>query len=151
MKISINLLTNIFNIHSRSYLIFFTVLILFTISCTQGFEDCHEKLYLENRTQNSIYYVTTLKDGFLNYDPTNPNYVADYKINKGDTQTVRIGLKLSCWEQVLENAGGFVYIYIYDAAVMEAEGWEATKNKPIKKYTLSSKQLNDLKWKITFA
>lgn len=129
---------------------FLIILIVFGITaCSNGFEDCHDALYLENKSQSSIYYVTTLKDGFLNYNPLNPEYAADYKLKPGDTQKVRIGVQLSCWEQVLENAGGYVYIYIYDAATLEAQGWNATKDNPIKKYTFSAKQLQSQKWKIT--
>ena len=51
------------------------------------------------------------------------------------------GVKLSCREQVLENAGGRVHIYLYDlcnAGALEAESWE-------------TKQLNNFKWKISYA
>ncbi len=47
------------------------------------------------------------------------------------------GVKLSCREQVLENAGGRVHIYLYDAGALEAESWE-------------TKQFNNFKRKTTY-
>ena len=127
-----------------------TITLLIITSCSKGFDDCHESMYLENKSSSAIYYASTLKDGFLNYDPTNPTYAADYKIDAGKTQKIRIGISLSCWEQVMKSADGYVYIYIYDAAKLEAEGWSSIKDKPLKKYTLTASQLNDMKWRIIY-
>ncbi len=119
-------------------------------SCGGKFEDCHESLYLKNNSQSSIYYLTTLKEGFLNFDPSNPTYASDYKVEIGETKRVRIGITLSCWEQVMESADGYVYIYIYDAMKLESEGWGATKNNYVKKYTLTAKQLNNSGWNVLY-
>lgn len=124
--------------------------ITLTTACSKGFDDCHESMYLENKSASSIYYVSTLKDGFLNYDPSNPTHASDYKIDAGKTQKIRIGITLSCWEQVMENADGYVYIYIYDATKLETEGWNNTRDKPLKKYTLSSTQLNKTNWTVSY-
>ncbi|MDY9918417.1 MULTISPECIES: hypothetical protein [Proteiniphilum] len=136
-------------IHS-AYLSIIIALLLNTISCSKKFEDCNESLYLKNNSQSSIYYATTLKDGFLNYDPSNPTYASDYKIGVGQTQKVRIGITLSCWEQVIESADGYLYIYIYDAETLESEGWDNTKNKPLKKYNLTAKNLSQMKWTVVY-
>ena len=123
---------------------------LFTTTCKSGFEDCHESFYLENKSSSAIYYLSTLKDGFFNYDPSNPIHAADYKIDAGKTQKIRIGITLSCWEQVMKSADGYVYIYIYDAAALETQGWENVKNKSLKKYTLSATQLNKMNWTVSY-
>lgn len=126
------------------------VLIVFITACNHGFEDCHESMYLENKSSATIYYASTLKDGFLNYDPSSPTHAADYKIDAGKKQKIRIGISLSCWEQVMESADGYVYIYVYDAAKLETEGWNTIKDKPLKKYTLSATQLNSMNWTISY-
>ena len=77
-------------------------------------------------------------------------YAVDYKVAAGETQRVRIGIQLSCWEQVMDNADGYVYIYIFDAETLESEGWTNTKNNPIKKYTLTAKQLNKMGWNVSY-
>jgi|AGTN01.1.fsa_nt_gi hypothetical protein len=125
------------------------IILLCFVSCGEKFEDCHESLYLKNNSQSSIYYVTTLKDGFLNYDPSNPTYAADYKVEVAETQRVRIGITLSCWEQVIDSADGYLYIYIYDAVTLETDGWIAVKNSPLKKYTLTAKQLDAMEWNLS--
>lgn len=138
-------------ITALSFLMFLITLLL-TTSCNSGYEECHDSLYIENKTASTIYYVTTLKDGFLNFDPTTEQYAVDFMIHANETKKVKIGMKgLSCWEQVLESANGYVYIYIYDAKTLEAQGWENTKNKPIKKYTLSAKDLSNMNWKISYS
>ncbi len=128
---------------------FLAALLLLT-ACGKKFEDCHNSIYIENKSAAAVYYVSTLKEGFLNYDPSNPTHAADYKVTPGATQKIRIGIALSCWEQVMESANGHVYIYIYDAAEMESQGWSNIKDKPLKKYTLSAAQLNKMGWKISY-
>lgn len=127
--------------------------LFFATSCTstyKGFDDCHNTIMLKNSTQSTIYYMSTLKDGFMNYDPTNPTYAADYKIQAGESRKVKIGISLSCWEQVMKSADGYVYIYIYDAAYLEANPWVDAKNHYLKKYTLNASQLNKTNWTITY-
>lgn len=136
----------------KTYLIRLLTIIgvLIILSCSNGYEDCHESMYLENNSSESIYYVSTLKDGFLNYDPSSPTHASDYKIDAGKTQKIRIGISLSCWEQVMKNADGYVYIYVYDATKLETDGWNNIKDKPIKKYSFTVSQLNSMKWKISY-
>lgn len=134
----------------RFKLIAVILIVISILSCNKGFEDCHESMYLENNSSSAIYYASTLKDGFLNYDPSNPVHASDYKIDTGKTQKIRIGISLSCWEQVMKSADGYVYIYVYDAVELETGGWNKIKDKPLKKYTLTAKQLNQMKWKIVY-
>lgn len=127
------------------------IAVIFIITaCNKGFEDCHSSMFFENKSASAVYYASTLKDGFLNYDPSNPTYAADYKVGAGETKKIRIGITLSCWEQVLKSADGYVYIYVYDAGKIETEGWSNVKDKPIKKYTLTIDQLNSMNWLITY-
>ena len=124
--------------------------ILFTTTCGTEIDDCNDSMYLKNKSSSTIYYVSTLKDGFLNYDPTNPTYAADYKVNTGETRKIRIGITLSCWEQVMKSAEGYIYVYVYDAVKLETEGWTNVKDKPLKKYSLNADQLKEMKWTVTY-
>ncbi|MEA5044717.1 MAG: hypothetical protein VB075_09150 [Petrimonas sp.] len=126
------------------------VIILFTTTCGKGFDDCHDSMYLENKSSSTIYYASTLKDGFLNYDPSSPTHATDYKIEAGKTRKIRIGITLSCWEQVMKSAEGYIYIYVYDAVRLEAEGWSNVKDKPLKKYSLKTNQLSEMEWRVTY-
>ena len=125
-------------------------LTVITLSCNNGFEDCHDSMYLENKSQTDIYYLSTLKGGLLNYDPSNPTHAADYRVVAGKTQKIRIGISLSCWEQVMKNADGRVYIYIYDARTLEAEGWANVRSNPVKKISLTVEQLNKQNWRVVY-
>lgn len=130
----------------------FSLLVIMLSGCNYGYDDCHNTIYLKNNSNKSIYYVSTLKQNFFNYDPTNPEYAADQKIDSDEEINVRIGIQLSCWEQVLENAGGYVYIYIYDAAYLEGDvAWQDAKSNYTKEYKLSVKDLQQMKWRISFS
>lgn len=125
---------------------------LFLSSCSGygGFDDCHNTITFTNSTSSPIIYFSTLKDGFFNYDPTNEDYAADYKVAAGASKSVKIGISLSCWEQVIKSADGYLYIYVYDANYVETNGWAESKNKFIHKYTLDVKQLNKMGWKVNY-
>jgi hypothetical protein len=129
------------------------VLILFFASCNNGFDDCNNTIHFENKSNRTIYAVSTLKEGFFNFDPTNEIYASDFKVKPDGVISVKIGIKLSCWEQTLEQTGGYVYIYIYDAEVLENPDnrWEDQKNQYIKKYKLSAKDLKGMGWKVKFS
>ena len=43
----------------------------------RNFEDCHNTIVFHNQSGKAIYYASTLKEGFLNYDPTRPDHAAD--------------------------------------------------------------------------
>lgn len=116
----------------------------------RNFEDCHNTIVFHNQSGKAIYYASTLKEGFLNYDPTRPDHAADYKILPGESRKIKIGITLSCWEQVLKSADGYLYIYVYDAATLESGHWPDEKQKPFKKYTLDVKQLGKMDWKISY-
>ncbi|MDD2244266.1 MAG: hypothetical protein VB024_02670 [Dysgonamonadaceae bacterium] len=116
-----------------------------------GFDECHNSIYLTNNSDKTIYYVSTLKENFFNFDPTNPTYATDLKIKPGEKMKVRIGFQLSCWEQVLDNAGGYVYIYIYDAEYLESTDWQSAKNNYIKKYKLDTNQLKKSNWSVVYS
>lgn len=73
--------------------------------CNGGFDDCHNTIYFTNNSDKPIYAVSTLKKGFLNFDPTNEEYAADFKVRPGKTIKVKIGITLQCWEQTLEQTG----------------------------------------------
>ncbi len=115
-----------------------------------GYDDCHNTITLTNNTSSPIIYFSTLKDGFFNYDPTNKDYAADYKVAAGASKSVKIGISLSCWEQVMKTADGYVYIYVYDANQVETNGWADSKNNYKYKYTLDANQLNKLGWKVNY-
>lgn len=123
------------------------------LSCStsyKGYDDCHNTIVLKNATDKAIYYASTLKDGLLNYDPTNKDYAVDYKVLPGESKKVKIGITLSCWEHVMKSASGYVAISIYDAATLETSGWAENRNKPLKKYILDVKQLNKMNWSVTY-
>jgi len=86
----------------------------------------------------------------MNYDPSNPTYSADYRIAAGENRKIRIGITLSCWEQVLSNAGGYLYIYIFDAERVDSEGWNNVKETPLKRYKLSANQLKETGWQVSY-
>lgn len=129
---------------------FITIITLF-YSCSKT-EECHNTMMLKNSSGNAIYYVSTLKEGFFNFDPTNEDYSVDLKLKPGENKNVRIGFQLSCWEHIIENAGGYVYLYIYDANFLEKSTteWQEAKNKYLKKYALSVKDLQKMNWAINF-
>lgn len=134
--------------------LFFSI-VIFTISvgCSgayEGFEDCHNTIMFKNNTQKTVYYVSTLRDNFLNYDPTKDEYAADYRVQAGEEKKVKIGISLSCWEQVIKSAEGNVYIYVYDAEYLESAPWIDARSNPIKKYTLNVSQLNKMNWTIVY-
>lgn len=63
-----------------------------------------------------------------------------------ETIKVKIGITLQCWEQTLEQTGGYVYIYIYEADYLEDDetDWGTAKNNYMKMYSLSVKDLQRL-------
>jgi len=126
----------------------------FTLCSTNnGYEDCHQTIMINNtQSTNSIYYYTTLKDGFWNYNPTNPDYAIDYKILPGESKKIRIGMgeTTPCWEQMLKSASGYLYIYIYDANYLESTDWNTAKKNYLKKYTLTVSQLKKMNWIIKY-
>lgn len=129
----------------------FTLLLIILSGCNYGYDDCHNTIYLKNNSSKSIYYVSSLKQHFFNYDPTNPEYAADQKLASDEEINVRIGIQLSCWEQVLDNTGGYVYIYIYDADYLESDvTWQVAKSNYTKEYKLNVKDLQQMKWRITY-
>ena len=131
-------------------LIMIIFILLNILSCSEKYEDGHDSLYLKNNSNSTIYYVSTLKEDFLNFDPSHPDYAPDFKIESRQTQRVRIGITLSCWEQVIESADGYLYIYVYDAEKLESEGWNNIKNNPLKKYKLTAKNLSQKKWTVAY-
>ena len=126
------------------------LLLLLVSSCNNGYEDCHNTVMLKNNSDVTVYYVSTLKDGFFNFDPTSEVHAAEYRIAAGESRKVKIGITLSCWEQVLENAGGNLYIYVYDAAYLDSHDWSDAKNSYLKKYSLTVDQLNKMDWEIRY-
>lgn len=129
------------------------VVILTFIGCSstyKGYDDCHNTIMFKNDSPTTVYYVSTLKDGFLNFDPTEGAYAADYKVASGVSRKVKIGISLSCWEQVMKSADGYVYIYVYDADYLESTPWTQAKNNPAKKYTLNASQLNKMNWSVVY-
>lgn len=123
---------------------------MFFLSCGDKFEDCHNTVMLKNNSDATIYYVSTLKEGFFNYDPTSEVHAAEYRITADENRKVKIGITLSCWEQVLENAGGRLYIYVYDAAYLDSNEWSTAKNNYLKKYTLTIDNLNKINWQVKY-
>jgi len=130
----------------------FLFLLPFLSACNGGFDDCHNTIYFTNKSDKTIYAVSTLKKDFFNFDPTNENYVADFRVRPDGTIKVKIGITLQCWEQTLEQTGGYVYIYIYEADYLEDDetDWGTAKNNHIKMYSLNVKDLQRLKWKVTY-
>lgn len=118
--------------------------------CAKGFDDCHNTIMFKNNTRETVYYVSTLRDNFLNYDPTKDEYAADYRVPAGEEKKVKIGISLSCWEQVMKSADGYVYIYVYDAEYLASTPWAEAKNNAITKYTLNTSQLNKMNWTIVY-
>ena len=133
----------------KAVIFFFIIFTAILNSCSKS-EECHNTMMLKNSSANTIYYVSTLKEGFFNFDPTNETYSTDFKVLKNESKKVRIGMQLSCWEQVIESAGGYLYIYIYDANYLDITEWQEAKNKHIKKYVLSVKDLQKMNWVINF-
>ena len=133
----------------KAVIFFFIIFTSILNSCSKS-EECHNTMMLKNSSANTIYYVSTLKEGFFNFDPTNETYSTDFKVLKNESKKVRIGMQLSCWEQVIESAGGYLYIYIYDANYLDITEWQEAKNKHIKKYVLSVKDLQKMNWVINF-
>lgn len=119
-------------------------------SCNNGFEDCHNTIMMKNNSSSDIYYYSSLKEDFFNYDPTNPTYAVDLKVNSSESKKLRIGISLSCWEQTLESAGGYVFVYIYDAEYLEATPWQDAKNNYLKKYKLNADDLSKKEWSIVY-
>ena len=134
---------------NKAVILSIVAIITLFCSCSKS-EECHNTMMLKNSTDNTIYYVSTLKEGFFNFDPTNETYSTDFKVLKNESKKVRIGMQLSCWEQVIESAGGYLYIYIYDANYLDTTEWQEAKNKHIKKYVLSVKELQKMNWTINF-
>ena len=128
------------------------ILLVIFVGCNNGFDDCTNTIHFENKSDKTIYAVSTLKEGFFNFDPTNEDYSADFKVKHNEIISVKIGIKLSCWEQTLEQTGGYVYIYIYDADYLEDPDtqWDVAKNNHIKKYKLNVKDLKGMDWKVRF-
>ncbi|HHU26580.1 MAG TPA: hypothetical protein GXZ56_08165 [Bacteroidales bacterium] len=120
--------------------------------CNGGFDDCHNTIYFTNNSDKPIYAVSTLKKGFLNFDPTNEEYAADFKVRPGKTIKVKIGITLQCWEQTLEQTGGYLYIYVYDAEYLEDKktDWLTARDNPKKEYVLNVKDLQRLEWKVAY-
>ena len=139
------------NMNNKALLFSIIILVSFFFGCSKT-DECHNTIMLKNSSDKTIYYVNTLQDGFFNFDPTNENYAVDLKLKPGDKKKVRIGLQLSCWEQVIANAGGYLYIYIYDAEYLEKKDtdWQEAKNKHIKKYALKVKDLQKMNWEIDY-
>ena len=140
------------NTYNKAIIISLVAILGVFFSCSKS-DECHNTIMLKNSSDKTIYYVNTLQDGFFNFDPTNENYAVDLKLKPGDKKMVRIGLQLSCWEQVIANAGGSLYIYIYDAEYLEMKDtdWQVAKNKHIKKYALKVKDLQKMNWEIDFS
>lgn len=139
--------------HKSVFYFILTVVFLFSLFSCDKSEECHNDILLKNDYHKAIYYVSTLKEDFFNFNPTNENYAIDLKVEPGESKNVRIGLQLSCWEQVIANSGGYVYIYIYDAEYLELKttDWQDAKNKYLKKYKLDVDQLKKMKWIISFS
>lgn len=130
-----------------SSLLFFLIILL---SCKNGFEDCHNTITLKNNSPSNIYYYSTLKEDFFNYDPTNPTYAVDLKVLKGESKKIKIGITLTCWEQTLDSSGGYVYVYVYDAEYLESTPWQDAKNNYLKKYKLNETDLSNKGWNISY-
>ena len=137
--------------NSKAVIFSLITLVGVLFGCSKS-DDCHNKIMLKNSSDEPIYYVYTLEEGFFNFDPTNENYAVDLKVKPGENKIVRIGFQLSCWEQVIASSGGHVYIYIYDAQDLENKetDWQVAKYKYLKKYKLSVEQLKKMKWSIDY-
>lgn len=136
----------------NALLVLFALILTGLISCNHGFDDCTNTIYIKNNSAKSIYAVSTLKKDFFNFNPTNENYKDDFMIEPGETIKVKIGIKLQCWEQTLEQTGGHVYIYVYDAEYLENPDvrWEDAQKNHIKLYTLNVNDLRDMNWEVKY-
>ena len=130
----------------------FLFITLLISGCNDGFDDCHNTILFTNNSSKAIYAVSTLKKDFLNFDPTNENYSPDFRLRPDQSIPVKIGISLQCWEQTLEQTGGYVYIYVYDAEYLEDDdtNWATARNEYIKMYTLNVKDLQRLNWEVTY-
>ena len=69
-----------------THLVVVLLLVILTLPyCNGGFDDCHNTIYFTNNSDKPIYAVSTLKKGFFNFDPTNEEYAADFKVRPGKT------------------------------------------------------------------
>ncbi len=130
----------------------FIALCFALLGCNEGFDDCNNTILITNNSAKTLYAVSTLKEGFFNYNPTRDEYKSDFRLKANETNEVKIGITLSCWEQVLEQTGGYVYIYIYEADYLEdpATQWSSAQKEFIKMYKLNAKDLNKLDWRVKY-
>ena len=134
------------------YLLINLIILVIISACDNGFDDCHNTINITNNSNKEIYAVTTLKKDFFNFDPTREDYASDYKLKSGETNDAKIGIKLQCWEQTLEQTGGYVYIYIYEAEHLEHPDneWVVTQKDYIKMYSLNVKDLGRVNWEVKY-
>lgn len=130
-----------------------SIFIIYThTSCDNGFEDCHNTVLITNNSSKTIYAVGTLKEGFFNFNPTKEDIADDYRIKPNESTKAKIGIQLSCWEQTLEQTGGYLYIYIYDAELLEnpENNWSDAQKHPIIQFKLSAKDLKNMNWEVKY-
>lgn len=146
----------------RFYLGFIALMmILCGSTCRKNRPDCHIYISLKNNYQNAIssqigfdYPDTSVghRNIFLGYDSTT------IKINKGDEHSISWG-QGSCFEALFSGGGSdellvsdtlTLFIFSYDT--LQKYNWETirTQYKILKRYDLSTQNLKQLKWAISY-
>lgn len=85
-----------------------------------------------------------MKDDFFN---TNIKYNEILPDGKG---IIRNTAEFQCWDQYISRTSGYIYIYIYDAALIESTPWDEAQKKYIQKYKLNVEQLIKMKWTLEY-
>lgn len=124
------------------HLIIVVFFLTLTFSCGsyQGYEDCHDYIYVQNNSDKSVYFAYTFKEDFFNVS-IQYNEILPHK--RG---FIRSTADFECWEQYIKQTTGNIFIYIYDAEYVRSTPWDEVKNNYLKKYKLNVDNLIKSNW-----
>ncbi len=127
-------------------------LIIFVIAtastCAKNKADCHYYYTLKNNTSSAFYFGWSYDSALsrLDYPPT-----ASPETYKCEANTEKSHRLNRCYEDDLSYFGK-MYIFIFDAQVLETTSWDTVKHNYmlLKRYELTKVQLDSVNWYIKY-
>ena len=115
-------------------------------------DNCHTAIRFSNNTSKALYIMDyPLAHYFPDpFDIT--NLPRGYKVNSGEQNNRKMRVHDECLEIYIKNSMGTVFVYVFDAEIIENTEWKVVKRDylVLKRYDVSLKDLQQLDWTITY-
>lgn len=119
-------------------------------TCKKNSSKCHFDYSIKNNSSSDIYFIWSGDSALTSLSYNQGSSPATYKAK---ANTLVKNIHRTCFEnEILASDTKKIYIFIFDAAVIESTPWDSVKKNNMlrKRYNLTELQLDSAQWVINY-